>query len=87
MTALVDSSAVHNTGMAKGLIIKFLRIKPSQTPDKLLNNMLSNRLFKMIIDDAKSKKKTLNNGLQQGQVLAPLPFNFYTYINTTHRLW
>lgn len=41
--------------------------------------MLSNRLFKVIIDEAEIKQKTLNNGLPQGLVLTPLLFNLNTY--------
>lgn len=59
--------------------MKFLWIIPCQTLGKLLNNMLSNRLFKVIIGNAQNKQKTLNNGLPKGSVLALLLFNLYTY--------
>lgn len=60
-TAFIDLAAAYDTAWQKGLITKFLRIIPCQTLGKLLNNMPSNRLFKVIIGNVKSKQKTLNN--------------------------
>jgi len=74
-TAFIGLTAAYDTLWRKGLITKFLRIIPCQTLGNLLNNMLSNRLFKVIIGDTESKQKTLNNGLLQGSVLVPLLFN------------
>ena len=44
-----------------------------------VDNMLSNRYFQVELDNAKSKLKRFNNGLQQGSVLAPTLFNLYLY--------
>lgn len=57
MTAFIDLTAVYDTVWREGLIIKLLRVIPCQTLGKLLNNMLSNRLLKVIIDDAERKQK------------------------------
>ncbi|KAI5723181.1 hypothetical protein M8J76_002556 [Diaphorina citri] len=43
----------------------------------LINNMLANRTFQLILGDSTSSKKILNNGLAQGSVLAPLLFALY----------
>jgi Reverse transcriptase (RNA-dependent DNA polymerase). len=43
----------------------------------LLNNMIANRTFQLIMGESISCKKTLNNGLAQGSVLAPLLFALY----------
>jgi hypothetical protein len=44
---------------------------------RLLNNMLSNRYFQVFLGDKSSRwrRRRLNNGLNQGTVLAPILFN------------
>lgn len=76
---MIYLTAAYDTVWLGGLINTYLCIIAHQTLGKLLSNMLSNRLFKVIIGDAKSKQKILNNGLPQGSGLSPLLFNLYTY--------
>jgi len=61
------------------LIYKLYNIIPCGRVVKLIEHMLSDRRFCVFANDKSSKFKTLNNGLPQGSVLAPLLFNVYTH--------
>ena len=75
---MVDLSAAYDTIWSKGLTVKFLKMIPSRRIGLLMNDMLSNRMFKVYVNELISRWKRLNNGLLQGSVLAPLLFNIYT---------
>ena len=44
----------------------------------LVNAMLSNRIFRVFINNRSSRPRVLNNGVAQGSVCAPTYFNLYT---------
>lgn len=76
--AFVDLTAAYDTVWKDGLLYKLMRIIPCRTMNKLINNMLSERYFQVVVGTKISKQKKLNNGLPQGSVLAPVFFNLYT---------
>lgn len=72
----LDLTSVFDTLWRKGLIYKLLRIIPCQTTARLLQNMLSNRCFKVILCEKISNTKAIDN-LPQGLVLASILLNLY----------
>lgn len=75
--AFIDLSAAYDTVWREGMIYKFLQAIPCKIISRLLNNMLSDRTFKVIMGSNISSQRKLKNGLPQGSVLAPLLFNLY----------
>jgi len=60
---LVDLSAAYDTVWRTGLMTKILQLFPRLTLYKLLNDMLSNRMFSVHLGEMQSKLRRLNNGL------------------------
>jgi hypothetical protein len=76
--AFVDLTAAYDTVWKDGLIHKLFNALPCSKIVHLIENMLSDRKFRVFIGERSSKFRTLNNGLPQGSVLSPLLFNLYT---------
>lgn len=57
---------------------KFLNVIPSKIIGCLVNAMLSNRTFRVFLNNKSSRPRKLNNGVAQGSVCAPAYFNLYT---------
>lgn len=76
--AFIDLSCAYDTVWKEGLLIKLYTLVPCKAFLQLMNELLSDRLFQVIVNGKKSKFRSLQNGLPQGSVLSPLMFNIYT---------
>ncbi|KAG4065990.1 hypothetical protein HA402_001237 [Bradysia odoriphaga] len=73
----IDLSSAYDTVWRHGLLLKLVKAIPCNTFISLINEMLSRREFVVYINEERSKKCILSNGLPQGSVLAPLLFNLF----------
>lgn len=76
--ALVDLSSAYDTVWRIGFLWKFYQIIDSKKIGRLVNAMLTNRIFRVFIGDKSSRPRRLNDGFAQGSVCAPPFFNLYT---------
>lgn len=76
--SLIDLSSAYDTIWRVGFLWKFYKVIPSRKLGKLVNSMLTNRTFRVFINDRSSRPRVLNNGFGQGSVCAPTFFNLYT---------
>ncbi|KAG5874880.1 hypothetical protein JTB14_022953 [Gonioctena quinquepunctata] len=65
--AFIDLTAAYDTVWREGLIYKLLRVIPCLKMCHLINILLTNRLFQVFVNDAKSSTRKLNNALPQGR--------------------
>ena len=75
--ALIDLSSAYDSVWRRGFMLKFLKAVRSKKMGNLVNNMIGNRTFRVLINNNSSREKRLNNGLPQGSVIAPPYFNLY----------
>lgn len=77
--AQLDLTAAFDTVWRHGLLLKFARVVPCLKLLNLLNNMLSNRMFQVVLGNQRSRWRKLNDGLIQGAVMSPPLWNLYTH--------
>ena len=78
-TVLIDLTAAYDTVWHRGLYMKLLKLIPDVKLVKFIMLLLQNRAFVVVTSNGeRSRKRRLQNGLPQGSVLAPIPFNIYT---------
>jgi hypothetical protein len=73
-----DLPAAYDTVWKGGLIRKLYNVIPCGKMVSLLEEMLSNRQFRVFVEDKSRNFLFLNNGLPQSSVLSPILFNLYT---------
>lgn len=73
----VDLSAAYDTVWRQGLMYKLAKTISCRNTVELINNMLTNRLLRVFLDNKGSRWRKMNDGLPQGSVLAPTLFNLY----------
>lgn len=75
--AFVDLTAAFDTVWREALLMKLIKIIPCLKIINLLNNILSNRFFRVFLGDECSRWRRISSGLPQGSVLSPTLFNLY----------
>ena len=76
--AFIDLTCAYDTVWKEGLLLKLHKLVPCRTFSRLINEMMSDRLFQVHLNGKRSRFRTLQNGLPQGSTLSPLLFNIYT---------
>lgn len=75
----IDLTAAYDTVWKMGLLYKLIKAVRCLRIVDMIANMLSDRLFQIMLNDQCSRFKKLNNGLAQGSVLSCLLFNLYIH--------
>ena len=70
--AFVDLSAVYDTVNHRILIQKLYNITQDSPLCRVIQNMLSSRMFYVELNNERSRWRKRKNGLPQGSVLAPM---------------
>lgn len=77
--AFIDLTVAYDTVWKRGLLFKLTKVVPCLRLVDTIANMLSDRLFQILLKDRCSRFMKLNNGLAQGSVLSPALFNLYVH--------
>ena len=77
-TVFVDLTAAYDTVNHRLLLLKVAKVIRNPNIVRIIQSLLSNRLFFVEMDGRRSRWRKQKNGLPQGSVLAPILFNIYT---------
>lgn len=75
----IDLTSAYDTVWKRGLLYKLIKAVRCLRIVDMIANMLSDRLFQILLNDQSSRLIKLNNGLAQGSVLSCLLFNLYIH--------
>ena len=82
--AFVKLSTAYDTVNHRILIQKLFNITHDSQSCKVLQNMVSNRIFHVEINNECCRWRQYKNGLRQGSVLSPILFNIYNNDQSFH---
>lgn len=82
--ALIDLTAAYDTINHKTLLTKTYNTLMDYNLTKIVESLLCNRRYYVVLNGKKSRWRTQRNGLPQGSVLAPSLFNIYTNDQPIH---
>ena len=74
----MDLSAAYDTVNHRILIKKLYETTKDSKLCKVIQNMLSSRIFYVVLNNEHNRWRNQRNGLPKGSVLFPILFNIYT---------
>ena len=76
--AFINLTRAYDTVWKERLLLKLHKLVPCRTFSRLINEMMSERLFQVHLNGKRCRFRTPQNGLPHGSTVSPLLFNIYT---------